>query len=243
MRGRRVVTAAGIAMAPAVAWQICHHTAPTATSWAAGWGEERQFGRLGARVDDAPAGDPAEAVLLLHGLLSSGDIYGQPFDHSTHGTRVVPDLLGFGRSMRHDLGQARLEDHLDALDERLSERSCVLMCDHRRLAQAAIVAASPHLPTAIARRTVEHTWPAYRDAVDLIQDNPWMEALELLTDAGCDITLARGGDDVVTAGGTYERLERSGHLRVVTEPGADHHLPLRQPETCVALLTGAESTS
>jgi pimeloyl-ACP methyl ester carboxylesterase len=58
-----------------------------------------------------------DAVMLLHGLVSSGDVFGAPYDDLAVDRRVlVPDLLGFGRSLDHTRGEFPVDDHLDALD-------------------------------------------------------------------------------------------------------------------------------
>ncbi len=62
-------------------------------------------------------------MVLLHGLVSSGQVFGGPFDQlSTTHRLVVPDLLGFGRSLDETRGSFTTEDHLDALDQ-LAERA------------------------------------------------------------------------------------------------------------------------
>ncbi|NND02252.1 MAG: alpha/beta fold hydrolase [Acidimicrobiia bacterium] len=55
--------------------------------------------------------------MLLHGLISTGDIYGSAFDDLANDRIVItPDLLGFGHSLSHTRTQFTLGDHLDALD-------------------------------------------------------------------------------------------------------------------------------
>jgi len=66
-------------------------------------------------------GTGRDAVILLHGMMASGDSFGARYDALARDRRlVVPDLLGFGRSMnaadRHDL-----DAHLDALDAMSTE--------------------------------------------------------------------------------------------------------------------------
>lgn len=63
------------------------------------------------------AGDPV--IVLLHGLIASGDCFGAGFDGlDAHATVVVPDLLGFGGSPT-DPGLLAAADHLAALHEML----------------------------------------------------------------------------------------------------------------------------
>ncbi|MDQ2706454.1 MAG: alpha/beta hydrolase, partial [Actinomycetota bacterium] len=63
---------------------------------APGTGRSRRAGAL--RVRTFGCGDPV--IVLLHGLLASGDYFGAGFDRlGEQATVVVPDLLGFGRSL------------------------------------------------------------------------------------------------------------------------------------------------
>ncbi|MGI8513418.1 MAG: alpha/beta fold hydrolase [Solirubrobacteraceae bacterium] len=55
--------------------------------------------------------------MLLHGLTASGDTFGARYDRlAMQGQLLIPDLLGFGRSMDERRSDFSLEAHLDALD-------------------------------------------------------------------------------------------------------------------------------
>ncbi|MEL7157237.1 MAG: alpha/beta fold hydrolase [Actinomycetota bacterium] len=59
-------------------------------------------------------------MLLLHGLLATGDAFGASYDALAATRRVVvPDLLGFGRSLDEDRTDFGPDQHLDALDDAL----------------------------------------------------------------------------------------------------------------------------
>ncbi|RMH67708.1 MAG: alpha/beta fold hydrolase [Actinomyces sp.] len=75
--------------------------------------------RAEARPPVGPGGrGGTRGIFLLHGLVSTGDVFGAAFDRPAAGRRlVVPDLLGFGRSLDEGRGAFTLADHLDALDE------------------------------------------------------------------------------------------------------------------------------
>lgn len=89
------------------------------SAWVASEIEPCRFGRLWARS----VGGRGDAVVLLHGLISTGDVFGAAYDQlaATH-RLVVPDLLGFGRSMDEERVSFGVEAHLDALDE-LADRT------------------------------------------------------------------------------------------------------------------------
>jgi pimeloyl-ACP methyl ester carboxylesterase len=62
-------------------------------------------------------GNGERIFIFLHGLLGSGDCFSGAYDSiANHGTLLVPDLLGFGRSMKHEPIEFGLEAQLDALD-------------------------------------------------------------------------------------------------------------------------------
>lgn len=98
-------------------WQTLHHRSPIVRSWQPGAGHRRRTGRLSVRV----AGTGPGATVLLHGITASGDVFGAGYDRlARSGPMVVPDLLGFGRSMQPAGRRFGLDDHLDALDETLA---------------------------------------------------------------------------------------------------------------------------
>jgi pimeloyl-ACP methyl ester carboxylesterase len=88
--GRAVAVLGAVA---AVAW-LRRAIRRTRVQWTPPRGRSR-VGTLAARV----LGDDGEPIVLLHGLVSSGRMWGGAFDELADRHRlVVPDLLGFGRS-------------------------------------------------------------------------------------------------------------------------------------------------
>ena len=115
---RTALTVATVAAAPA-SWIARHQLSPAVRTWTSSALAPDTTGPLFARA----GGDGDRAVVLLHGLVSSGDVFGAAYDKlaSTH-RLVVPDLLGFGRSMDVNRSAFSIDDHLDALDQ-LAERT------------------------------------------------------------------------------------------------------------------------
>lgn len=106
--------AAATGAALSIGWSIRHLFAPAVRAWQPGHGEFVRAGRLTVRV----AGGGDRAFILLHGLVSSGETFGSEYDHlAAHGHLIVPDLLGFSRSMSDDAAGFSLGHHLDSLDE------------------------------------------------------------------------------------------------------------------------------
>jgi pimeloyl-ACP methyl ester carboxylesterase len=103
--GRRMLLAAG-AGAMAVRLLSTRRAAPV---WSPGSGVERD---LSLHVRTAGCGPP---VVLVHGFLGSGRYWGAAYDALAVGHQViVPDLLGFGRSVHPATGYSA-DAHADAL--------------------------------------------------------------------------------------------------------------------------------
>ncbi len=118
-RARRALAVASGTMLAVVGWWKHRHDKSVAVDeWRAPTIPSRTIGDLSVRT----AGDGDPIVILLHGLVASGDVFGAAFEAlaDTH-TLVVPDLLGFGRSLDETRTSFTVEDHLDALDEALAQ--------------------------------------------------------------------------------------------------------------------------
>ncbi len=98
-------------------WGIRHATSPAVRAWRPGAGRRVPAGALRVRVFGS--GDPV--VLLLHGIVTSGDYFGGAYDVlAERATLVVPDLLGFGASMWTE-GPFDGLAHVAALDAALDD--------------------------------------------------------------------------------------------------------------------------
>lgn len=296
---------AGAIAALAGAWWLRHVSARAVRAWQPGRGEFVRAGKLFARV--AGAGEPV--FVLLHGLVASGETFGSAYDRLAEiGTLVVPDLLGFSRSMDLERQDFTLGDHLDALDEMLAElglsearlaigghsfggvlalhwaarrtaqtdavvtwgaplfrdeaegraqlkkmgmlerlfaqdssfaeKSCALMCAHRRLARVLAVALSPDLPVPVSERVVLHTWPAYRGAVEVLFSD-WEGALRSLAERDVPVTLVAGTADESQVPGLNERLAQDyPNVRAAQIENAAHIVALTHGSACVDELCG-----
>ncbi len=99
-------------------WALAHRRSPMVRAWARGGGRRQTAGLLSVRT--AGAGEPV--FILLHGMTASGDIFGSGWDVlAREGRVVIPDLLGFGRSLDETAGDFSLDAHLAALDRMLAE--------------------------------------------------------------------------------------------------------------------------
>ncbi len=117
----RLLAQAACLAAPGL-WLLRHAGAPAVEHWTRPSLAGDTDGPLYART----GGTGETALVLLHGLVSTGDVFGAAFDQlaATH-RMVVPDLLGFGRSMDESRSCFAVEAHLDALDQ-MAARSGLL---------------------------------------------------------------------------------------------------------------------
>lgn len=288
---------------PTALWNLRHNRSASVAAWAPPHVPGDRYGDLFARV----GGGGEFAIVLVHGLVSTGDVFGAEFDRlAEHHRLVMPDLLGFGRSIDETRAAFSAEAHLDALDEladrtglferrwilgahsmgsalalrwaarhrdrvervvcwgapiypspevartqisgsvmtRLfaldtswAERACAISCRHRAATGWLTAAAEPGLPVPVARAVSQHTWPAYRDAMqDLVIDTDWYTLLRQLDDNGTSTELVWGADDNV--GNPDHAATIIGPTSSITMiANADHHLPLSHPEICCEQLT------
>ena len=97
-------------------WQVRQHQSQAVQSWNPSTVPGRRAGQLHVRT----AGSGDHVVVLLHGLVATGDIFGSQFDQlASNAKLVVPDLLGFGRSLDETRTSFSPDDHLDALEAAL----------------------------------------------------------------------------------------------------------------------------
>jgi pimeloyl-ACP methyl ester carboxylesterase len=109
--------ALGLTAGAAWWWKWRHQHSAAVTAWAPGHGTSLRAGPLHVRI--LGTGEPV--VLLLHGMVGAGNSYGAAYDAlAARATVVVPDLLGFGRSMDND-GPTDAPAHIAALDAAMAE--------------------------------------------------------------------------------------------------------------------------
>lgn len=99
---RLVSTAAAGVAAATGGWLATHVSTPAVRAWAPGRGTHVRIGHLSVRLVDPPppSAAPQTATVLFHGLMATGDVFGAAYDDlAGDGPLIIPDLLGFGRSM------------------------------------------------------------------------------------------------------------------------------------------------
>ncbi len=102
------------AATPAALWALRHIRSAAVGAWAPPQLPGDKPGIIYARS----GGDGDTAIVLLHGLVSTGDVFGASYDQLADRHRlVIPDLLGFGRSIDETRADFSAEAHLEALDD------------------------------------------------------------------------------------------------------------------------------
>lgn len=97
-------------------WQVRRHQSQAVQSWRPSTVPGRRAGPLHVRA----SGSGDDTVVLLHGLVGTSDIFGSQFDElAASANLVVPDLLGFGRSLDETRTSFSPDNHLDALEAAL----------------------------------------------------------------------------------------------------------------------------
>lgn len=283
-------------------WAAKHRRSAAVAMWQASVLPARRAGPLHVRT----AGTGNTVTVLLHGLVATGDIFGAAFDQLAESTTlVVPDLLGFGRSLDETRSHFTADDHLDALDAALealgladrplivgahsmgsalavrwlerrrgqitsivcfgppvypdsgavdstisssglmarafvantkwAELACRINCSHRTAAGIIAVLVTPELPWQIAKAASDHTWPAYRDAMDeLVTHTDWKRLTDLASELEVPVTMAWGSEDRIG-----DRSYASGlrDVKMFEIRDAGHHLPLTHGSFCVEQLS------
>ncbi len=124
--GRRLDAVAVLAGAAGL-WSFRHRRSQAVRVWA----PSRLHGQLHGRLYVRQGGHGESAVVLLHGLVSTGDVFGAAFDAlAARGRLMVPDLLGFGRSLDESRSTFPVDAHLDALDD-MADRLGLFDCRWR----------------------------------------------------------------------------------------------------------------
>lgn len=156
----RSILAASVSLG-GVGWLAVHRRSAAVEHWRPTSMPGHDYSALYARV----GGAGAPTVVLLHGLVATGDIFGARYDTlACHGRLIVPDLLGFGRSLDPARSHFELADHLAALDDLLSQVGTdgpVIIGGHSMGAGLALQWAAQHLDR--VQRVVCWGAPLYAD--------------------------------------------------------------------------------
>ena len=187
---------------------------------------------LGALLDHHDAGP-----LLVAGHSFGCAVAARLAEHDRARVRalvlVSPPVFRDGVQARARLGERGWLARRVLAGSPVASVACGAMCAVRHPAGSVVAALARDLPERVARDGVQHTWPAYRDALGaLLDDNPLPSAI---ADPPIPTTVVLGDADPETPARDvldwpHEQVE------VVEVAGADHLLPLRHPGEIVAAI-------
>lgn len=110
-----------VAIVGLVVWETRHRRSDIVRAWNPSTCPGRVGGGLGVlhggRISDRLGPEEPEAVVLLHGLGATADYFGDVYEGVARERRLVmPDLLGFGRSLDERRERFDLDAHVTALE-------------------------------------------------------------------------------------------------------------------------------
>lgn len=143
---------------------------------------------------------------------------------------VSPPVFRDGEQARDRLGRRGWLARQVLTGSPLASVTCGAMCLLRRPAASLVARIANDLPERVARDSVQHTWPAYRDALmALLDDNPLPAAIG---QPRAPTTVLLGDADLETPAGDVLDWPHE-QVAVLAFAGADHLLPLRRPTEVV----------
>lgn len=148
---------------------------------------------------------------------------------------VCPPVFRSGAAARERLGRDDWMARHIVNGSRVASTACAVMCVLRGPAAALVTHIARETPSELARESVNHSWPAYRDAVvSLLDENPlpsWISQPTSVT------TVVLATDDSRAPAGDVLRWPHEC-VQVLELPG-DHLLPITQPDVLAKLIIEA----
>lgn len=148
-----VVVLLAVAIISLIVWEVMQRRSPLVKVWNPSSFPGRVTGGLGMLEGGSPsdrlgAHDP-EVVVLLHGLGATADYFGDIYEGIAIDHRLVmPDLLGFGRSLDEQRTDFGIDAHVDAIDGMLESLglggSRVMIAAHSMGSAVALAWAARH---------------------------------------------------------------------------------------------------
>jgi pimeloyl-ACP methyl ester carboxylesterase len=149
---------------------------------------------------------------------------------------IAPPLFRDPEHARLQLRQLGVLERLFAFQDWAAKMFCKTLCEKRpRLAVKLYAMIRPELPYPVLEDATRHSWTSYSETVKKVILAA--EALRWLTSARCEVLLVAGTEDRMLDLGLFRELsEHYSHVQLRIVPGAGHHLPLTQPDECLAAI-------
>lgn len=153
-----VVVLLAASISALIVWEVKQRRSALVRVWNPSSFPGRVTGGLGMLEGGSPsdrlAADDPEVVVLLHGLGATADYFGDIYEGIAIDHRLVmPDLLGFGRSLDEHRTDFSLDAHVDAIDGVIESlglgRSRILIAAHSMGSSVALAWAARHADRAI----------------------------------------------------------------------------------------------
>ena len=161
----------------------------------------------------------------------------------------VSTVVGFGPPLYSSPGVARQRVEatdpmggLVVLESAVARRVCIAFHRHPGVSGRIVQLLRPHLPTAVARATADHTWESYWGTMSQVILPA--EGADWLDQVASPVRFVAGDHDEVVELeylSTLARASPNASFRIVE--GADHDLPLTDPELCLREIRTATSKS
>ncbi len=188
-----------------------------------------------ALLDDLGAREPVVVGAHSFGTLVALRLAGRRPD-------LVGPIVAFGppwyaspATARKSLARMGPMARLFALDARWSYVACRWSCSHRRFSAILACLARVDLPAPVAADGVQHSWPAYRGALEALIA---ADAPSLLAAATQPVYVVTGAEDMIPDAGLLADEEAAGRIIHVDVWAGGHDLPLVHRARAVELLLG-----
>jgi pimeloyl-ACP methyl ester carboxylesterase len=151
---------------------------------------------------------------------------------------IAPPLFRDPEHARHQLRQLGLLERLFAFQDWAAKMFCKTLCEKRPgLAARLYATIRPELPYPVLEDATRHSWTSYSETIKRVILAA--EGIRWLTSARCEVLLVAGTEDRLLDLDLFRELsDRYPHVQLRIVPGAGHHLPLTQPDHCIAAIEG-----
>ncbi|QGN32501.1 alpha/beta fold hydrolase [Microlunatus sp. Gsoil 973] len=151
---------------------------------------------------------------------------------------IAPPLFRDPEHARRQIRQLGRLEQLFAFQDWAAKIFCRHLCQKRpKLAARLYGVIRPDLPEPILEDATRHSWTSYSETIKRVIVAA--EAAQWLASATCDVELVAGTDDrMLDLDFLRELSGQHPHVTLRIIPDGDHHLPLTQPELCLAAIAG-----
>lgn len=191
----------------------------------------RSLDELEIRGDILAVGHSTGALLALW-------LAGEHPDKVRRVVAIAPPLFRDPEHARRQVRRLGGLERLFAFQDRAAKMFCTNLCEKRpELAARLYSMIKPDFPYPILEDATRHSWTSYSETIKRVILAT--EAVRWVGSVRCEVELVAGTEDrLLDLDLLRELTECHPHVRLHVVPGAGHHLPLAQPELCLAAIEG-----